>query len=262
MAELTSTRKTDSLPEVDMDVAEVPGTHDDSERVAVSDEVVLATPSESPVAMLESTTPESHTENETSHLEETEQAMNTHTENEASVSEDAEQVMVVQVTPSESPVARLEIETNTETENNEASLSEETGQVMGKLVKPSNSPAARMESRPKSPVESRKVEPLTITVNEETEDGTTVPTQVLIYPGNDAETIDNEALADRSGRDCESWVGVVGSYICDAFGPFQGSEPFLDLREKISFFIGPHACKQVFKSSVCYLVLEKYFQNH
>ena len=37
------------------------------------------------------------------------------------------------------------------------------------------------------------------------------------------------------------------------------SETFVDFRAKISFFIGPR--KQVFKSSVCYLVLEKYFQN-
>ena len=37
------------------------------------------------------------------------------------------------------------------------------------------------------------------------------------------------------------------------------SETFVDFRAKISFFIGPR--KQVLKSSVCYLVLEKYFQN-
>ena len=38
------------------------------------------------------------------------------------------------------------------------------------------------------------------------------------------------------------------------------SETFVDFRAKISFFIGPR--KQVFKSSVCYLVLEKYFQKN
>ena len=39
------------------------------------------------------------------------------------------------------------------------------------------------------------------------------------------------------------------------------SESFVDFRAKNSFFIGPRTCKQVLKSSVCYLVLEKYFQN-
>ena len=37
------------------------------------------------------------------------------------------------------------------------------------------------------------------------------------------------------------------------------SGPFFDFRKKISFFIGPHT--KVFKSSVCYLVVEKNFQN-
>ena len=40
---------------------------------------------------------------------------------------------------------------------------------------------------------------------------------------------------------------------------FRESETFVDFRAKNSCFIRPR--KQVFKSSVCYLVLEKYFQN-
>ena len=209
MAELPSTSNAESLPEVEMDNAELPSTHDDNERVTISEEVVPATPNKSPVAMLGSTL-ESHSENEVSHSEGTEQAMDTQTENEVSLTGDAEQVIVIQATPNECPVARLESVPDTDTENNEASLSEQTGQVMGKLATPSNSHVARMESRPKSPADSKKVEPLTITVNEETEDGTTVPRQLLIYPGNDAEMVDehdiDEALADRSRKDSESWV--------------------------------------------------------